>query len=71
MKIDPRNIEIIDGQMVKLFKDVSGEQKWLLASQMHKSLSRLLEEYLRSQNPGWTAAQIEKEMAKRLGYGSD
>jgi hypothetical protein len=71
MKIDPRNIEIIDDQMVKLFQDVSGEEKWRLASQMHKSLCQLLEEYLRSQNPEWDNAQIEKEMARRLGYGTD
>jgi hypothetical protein len=71
MKIDPRNIEIIDDQMVKLFQSASVEKKWTLASQMHKSLCLLLKEYLKSQNPDWTELQIEKEMAGRLGYGPD
>jgi len=71
MKVDSRDIEIIDEQMVELFQNISGEEKWLLASQMHKSLCSLLREYIKSQNPDWNESQIEKEMARRLGYGSD
>jgi len=68
--IDPRNIEVIDDRMVEVLRRKSGAERLQIASAMHASARKMLTHVLASQNPGWGAEQLAREVARRLLHGS-
>lgn len=69
MKIDERNIEVIDDDMAKVLRDKTPQQRLAIAFGLWTSAKRQLTNYLRSEHPDWSESMIQKEVAKRLSRG--
>jgi len=71
MKIDPRNTELLDDKSVEILRQMSGEQRMIIASQMFDTVVSLIRANIEANHPDWTEEQIRKEIIKRLGNGPD
>ena len=67
MKIDPRNIEVIDEKTVEFFSKKTGGQRMLMAAQMFETARMLIRSNIVSIHPDWNEEQIRKELYRRLG----
>ncbi len=70
MKIDKRNIEIIDDTMAKIFREKTPQQRLAIAFGMWSSARKQLTNYLRSEHPDWDDSMIQEEVVKRLSHGA-
>lgn len=71
MKIDPRNIEVIDDQALEFFSKKTGGQRMLMAAQMFETARILIRSNIISMHPDWNEKQINKELRRRLGNEPD
>lgn len=71
MKIDPRNIEVIDDTTAVILKKISGEQKMVIAFQMFDTAAAILRANIKERHPEWNEDQIKKEIVRRMGNGPD
>lgn len=69
MRIDKRNIEIIDDAMAKILREKTPQQRLAIAFGLWSSAKRQLSNYLRTEHPDWSESMIQKEVAKRLSHG--
>lgn len=70
MRIDKRNIEIIDDAMAKILREKTPQQRLAIAFGLWTSARKQLSNYLRTEHPDWSEAMIQKEVAKRLSHGT-
>ena len=70
MEIDPRNIEVIDEEMVKVYKEKTGTERVKIALKIHKMVLNQIRAYLKSVHPEWSKKQIDEEVLRRLGIGT-
>ena len=70
MRIDKRNIEIIDDIMTQVLRGKTSQQRLAIAFGMWNSAKIQLTNYLRSQHPEWNEDMIKKEVARRLSHGA-
>jgi hypothetical protein len=70
MKVDPRNIEVIDENMVRVLKEKTGTERGEIALKIWRSVLNQLRTYLISIHPDWSEEQIDKEILRRLGIGT-
>lgn len=68
--IDPRNIEVIDDQMVEVYRKMSGAQRLRAASGMYSMARTLILSRVRTEHPDWTRDQVNRESARRLSHGA-
>ncbi len=69
MRVEKRNIEVIDDVMAKILREKTPQQRLAIAFGMWSSSKRQLSNYLRTEHPDWSEAMIQKEVAKRLSHG--
>jgi len=70
MRIDKRNLEIIDDTMAQVLRDKTPQQRLAIAFSMWNSAKIQLTNYLRSQHSDWNEEMIKKEVARRLSHGA-
>lgn len=70
MKIDERNIEVIDDDMARVLREKTPQQRLAMAFGLWTSAKRQITNYLRSEHPDWNESMIHKEVAKRLSHGA-
>jgi hypothetical protein len=70
MAIDPRNIEVIDDDMVDVYRQMSGARRLKTASGMFTHARQMITNILRWQHSDWSEDQIRRETAKRLSHGA-
>lgn len=70
MRIDKRNLEIIDDTMAQVLRDKTPQQRLAIAFSMWNSAKIQLINYLRSQHSDWNEDMIKKEVARRLSHGA-
>jgi hypothetical protein len=70
MKIDKRNLEIIDNVMAQVLREKTPQQRLAIAFGMWNSAKIQLTNHLRSQHPEWNVEMIKKEVARRLSHGT-
>ncbi len=68
--IDPRQIEIMDRQMVPIFRAMSGAQRLKIAYDLYDSVRRTLMHYLSTEHPEWNAERVARETARRMSHGT-
>jgi len=71
MKIDPRNIELIDDETVEILSKKTGGERMLMAAQMFETARILIRSNIVSNHPDWNEEQILKELRRRLGNEPD
>lgn len=69
MKIDERNIEIIDDTMARVLREKAPQQRLAIAFGLWSSAKKQLTNYLQSEHPDWDDIIIQREVAKRLSHG--
>jgi len=70
MRIDERNIELIDDIMAKIFREKTPQQRLAIAFNLWASAREQLINYLQAEHPDWNMIRIQKEVAKRLSHGT-
>lgn len=70
MRIDPRNIEVIDDDMAEVFRSMTGAQRLKIANDMFESARRMIASHLAAEHPDWDEQRIQEETARRLSHGA-
>lgn len=70
MRIDPRNIEVVDDDMAEVFRAMTGAQRLKIANDMFESARRMIASHLASEHPDWDERRIQEETARRLSHGA-
>jgi Rv0078B-related antitoxin len=61
-------IEMIDDDMVRVLRAMTGEERLRIASGMFTSARRMLASQLAVEHPDWDERQIQLETARRLSH---
>ncbi len=69
MKLDKRNLEVIDDVMAQVLREKTPQQRLAIAFDMWISTKIQLTNYLRSQHMDWDEKMIQQEVARRLSHG--
>ncbi len=70
MKIDKRNIEVLDDQMARVLRKKTPQQRLIIAFNMWGSAKKQLTNYLRSLHSDWDEKKIQHEVTRRLSHGA-
>jgi hypothetical protein len=70
MVIDPRNFEVLDDEMARVFRAMSGAQRLKIASDMFSSARRMIASHLAAEHPDWDEQRLQEETARRLSHGA-
>lgn len=58
MMIDLRNFEVLDDEMARVFRTMSGAQRLKIASDMFRSARRMIASHLAAEHPDWDTAVL-------------
>jgi hypothetical protein len=70
VRIDPRNIEVLDDDMAEVFRSMTGAQRLKIANDMFESARRMIASHLAAEHPDWDEQRIQEETARRLSHGA-
>ena len=70
MKLEDRNIEVLDDRMIEVLKSKTPQQRLLIAFGIWESAKKQLTNYFRSIHPDWDDEIIRREVARRLSHGT-
>ena len=70
MRIDPRNIEVVDDDMAEVFRGMTGAQRLKIANDLFESARRMIASHLATEHPDWDERRIQEETARRLSHGA-
>ncbi|MFV1950932.1 MAG: hypothetical protein ACC630_03075 [Nitrospinota bacterium] len=70
MKIDKRNIEVLDDQMALVLRKKTPQHRLIIAFNMWGSAKKQLTHYLRSLHSDWDEQKIQHEVRRRLSHGA-
>jgi hypothetical protein len=70
MPIDPRNFEVLDEEMARVFRTMSGAQRLKIASDLFRSARRMIASQLAAEHPDWDEERLQRETARRLSHGA-
>jgi hypothetical protein len=67
-RLNPKRIECMDEEMVKIYKQKSPMERIKIGSDMYDSAWQQINAVLRSMYPAWSDEAIDKEIIKRLSH---
>jgi hypothetical protein len=70
MPIDARNFEVLDEEMARVFRTMSGAQRLKIASDLFRSARRMIASQLAAEHPDWDEERLQRETARRLSHGA-
>jgi ABC-type uncharacterized transport system ATPase component len=70
MPIDPRNFEVLDDEMARVFRAMTGAERLKIASDMYRSARRMIASQLAAEHPDWDQQRLQEETARRLSHGA-
>ncbi len=70
MKIDKRNIEILDELMVNVLKKKTPSERLAIGFGLYRSAKKQLICYLRSLHTNWDDKKIQDEVIRRISHGN-
>ena len=70
MRIDPRQIEVMDAAMADVYRGMTPAQRLAVAHGMWRYARQRLEAAVTWQHPEWDAASVYREVGRRLLNGS-
>jgi len=68
--IDPRRIEVVDAEVARILRGMSGVDRLRLAHEAWELARERLIAFVGSRNPQWSKEEVVKEVAKRLAHES-
>jgi hypothetical protein len=63
-------IEVMDDAMAEVLREKSGRERLAISWRMWSSARDMLRTHLREIHPDWTAAEIQRETARRMSHGA-
>lgn len=69
LRLDPRNVEIVDEDVARILRGKTGAERLRIAFGMYESARNMLTSMLTADHPGWTEEQVRTEVNKRLSHG--
>jgi hypothetical protein len=70
MPIDPRNFEVLDDEMARVFRAMTGAERLKIASDMYRSARLMIASHLAAEHPDWDEQRLQEETARRLSHGA-
>ena len=65
-----RNIEIVDDEMARVLRGMTGAERLKIADRMFSSARRMIASHLGAEHPDWDQERIERETSKRISHGA-
>ena len=70
MKIETQRIEVIDDTMAEILRHKTHAERLNIAFHLWSSTTRLLASFISSAHPEWDEPTVQKEVARRMSYGT-
>jgi hypothetical protein len=70
MRLDPRQIEVMDDAMADVYRKKSIGDRLRIANQMYLFARRMIRTQVATGHPEWSEAQVTRETARRISNGS-
>ena len=70
IRIDPRQIEVMDDDMAAVLRAKTGAERLRIAFAMYSSARRMILSHLSAEHPDWSESEIRRETARRLSHGA-
>ena len=65
-----RKPEIMDDEMARVLRGMTGAERLQIASRMFSSARRMIASHLAAEHPDWDQERIERETSRRISHGS-
>jgi hypothetical protein len=65
-----RKLEVVDDEMARVLRGMTGAERLKIADRMFSSARRMIASHLASEHPDWDQERIEREASKRISHGS-
>lgn len=66
MIIRPERIEVVDSEMARHLRALSGAERLRIASGMFAAAGRMLRGHLTAEHPDWDDERLDAEVSRRL-----
>jgi hypothetical protein len=63
-------IELVDDDMVRIFRAKTGAERLKIASDMFGSARRMIASHLAAEHPDWDEERIQRETSRRISHGA-
>lgn len=70
MRINPRQIEVLDEDVARVLREKTGAERLRVSSGMFAAARRMLLSHLATEHPDWDERRVHEEVARRLTLGS-
>ncbi len=70
MRLDKGQIEVVDKKVAEILRTKTGQERLKMAWDSWTFFCQRLNAYLRNTHPEWTQEEIQKEIIKRMSYGT-
>ena len=70
VRLDRGQIEVVDEEMARVYRRMTGAERLAVASGLFASARRMLISHLRAEHPDWNEQQVNQETARRLSHGA-
>lgn len=70
MPIDLRNFEVLDDEMARVYRAMTGAERLKIASDMYRSARLMIASQLAAEHPDWDEQRLREETARRLSHGA-
>ena len=70
LRLDRGQIEVIDDKIAEIMKTKSGRERLNMVWDAWTFFEKRIRVYLKNIHPEWTEEQIQKEIVKRVTYGT-
>jgi Rv0078B-related antitoxin len=64
-----RKLEVVDDEMTRVLRGMTGAERLKIASRMFSSARRMIASHLAAEHPDWDQERIERETSKRILSG--
>ncbi len=68
--LDDLRIEVVDDDMARILRGMTGAERLKIASDMFSSARRMLASHLASEHPDWDEGQVQRETSRRISHGA-
>ena len=69
MKLDPRNIEVMDDAMAEVYRTKTVAERLRIANQMFEFARRMIRGQVQVAHPDWMETEVVRETACRISNG--
>lgn len=70
LRLDKGQIEVVDDKVAEIIKTKSGPERLSMVWDAWSFFEKRITAHLKSMHPEWTEEQIQKEIVRRVTYGT-